>query len=381
MPMKPSIIYIESPHRYSDYDNHDRAALSYILRERCGCNIILYDSESDFNENFTAVKKQVNLELTIAVIVRQQKYDYQHVRMIKKIRQDLSATIPIIVIPEMNGETEAFKSSSEDPVTYGFDHYDICLINLVESLVAGWNRPINWLGAETCREQGRLMIQLENAHIVNYPDDERTFGASNTNDQIVAEALRIKLLPTQFLKAEFDDTLPNKAQVFEIIEPSIYEIEVARLRTQTNLERESLKNSMTRAEGYEPMGDGGLRRVEMSCGNDVNGYAIDPITMENLVTTSFGDHHLAAQKLEPRIAYIESFKRRNDDETTNKKECCLWRLVKGLIFLQLNGFSTPILCIHHTEGLEKDQLRRIVEFIRNERKFIPVDYDCNLLNP
>ncbi|MEK7376855.1 MAG: hypothetical protein AABZ57_06830 [Candidatus Margulisiibacteriota bacterium] len=107
---------------------------------------------------------------------------------------------------------------------YVYDHTDAELVTLVNRLVSEWKPPFNWLGAETPEDQAILLQQLENAYRKHYLDDDsdRMFGTPDHNHQVVAEALRIRLLLASLIKAEFDDTIERKVRVFATAKTSVY---------------------------------------------------------------------------------------------------------------------------------------------------------------
>jgi len=377
MTRKPLIAYIESDHNSFSDDNPDRGALSYFLREHCGCEVVLYDNDYYFEEDINRLKRDAESGVLILIIAKQERYSDQHKGIIARVRKEFSKTLPIVVIPEGWGD-ERFTGDPSDTSVYVFDHTDVELTKLVENLTTAWKPPVSWLGAETREDQAILMSQLENAYRKHYLDDDNDgmFGTPDHNHQIVAEALRIKLLPVEFLKAEFDDTLEKDDRVFVASEPSVYEKEVVRVRTMTDEERKEFDHRLMRARGYEPAEGGGVFVTRATCGNGVNGFAIDPVTLENLTTHRFGEHHLAKDMLARRIERIEVLRNRKLSEDDEHE--CHWRLMSGLIFSEIDGFTTPILCLYR-KGADDDGIKRVASFLKKEQMFIPVTPDGQLI--
>lgn len=381
MAKKPVIVYIESNYNgYSD-DNPDRGALSYFLREHCGCEVILYDNDYYFDEEKSRLKKLADSNMLILVMVKQEEYSEQHKEIIVKVRDGLSKTLPIVVIPDGFGE-ERFNGDPADSLVYVHDHTDAELITLINRLVSEWKPPLNWLGAETPEDQAILLQQLENAYRKHYIDDDsdRMFGTPDHNHQVVAEALRIRLLPASLIKTEFDDTIERKVRVFASAKTSVYKKEVNRIRRMTDDERKEFDHRLMRARGYEPAEGGGVFVTRATCGNGVNGFAIDPVTLENLTTHRFGEHHLAKDMLARRIVAIEALRNHkhryeldHDDELK-----CQWRLMSGLIFSEIDGFTTPILCLYR-EDADNEEVKKVASFLMREQKFIPVTPDGHLI--
>ncbi len=382
MAKKPIVAYIESDHSGSlSGDNHNRDALSYFLREHCGCGVVPYRYDCDFEEDLPRLKKYSDCRQLILVIVKQEEYLDQHEKVLQLVRKQLSATLPVVVIPDGWGD-KRFGGSPDDKSVYVFDHTDTGLVELVNRFVAEWKPPCNWLGAETAEDQATLMAQLENAYHKHYlgDDNEGMFGTPDHNHMIVAEALRIRLLPVEFLKAEFDDTIEEVRRVFASAKSSVYKREVAKIRKMTDEERKAFSHALQRARGYEPAEGGGVYVTRASCGNNVNGFAIDPVTLETLITFRFGMHHMAGDMLAERIKAIEALRnRRNRYELEDDAEReCRWRLITGLIFSEIDGFATPLLQLYTGEA-DEEQVHKVVHFLREQQKFIPVNHDGQLI--
>lgn len=382
MSRKPIVVYIESDSvsSFSD-DNPNRDALSYFLREHCGCEVVQYRYDHDFVEDMPRLKKYSDCHRLILVIVKQEEYSEQHEKVFQLVRGELSANLPVVVIPDGWGE-KRFVGSPDDKSVYAFDHTDTGFVELVNRFVAEWKPPHNWLGAETEEDQATLMAQLENAYRKHYLDDENDgmLGTPDHNHMIVAEALRIKLLPVEFLKAEFDDTIEEVPRVFVPTQPSIYKKELKKIRKLSGEERKSFEHALMRARGHEPAEGGGVFVTRASCGNNINGFAIDPVTLETLITFRFGMHHMAGDMLAERIKAIEALRNRKNryDLDEDKERECRWRLITGLIFSEIDGFETPLLQLYTGEADEK-QIRQVVRFLHKQQKFIPVDHDGQLI--
>ncbi|MDO8590522.1 MAG: hypothetical protein Q7R65_00930 [bacterium] len=351
------------------------------MREHCGCEVILYDNDYYFDEERGRLKKLVDSNSLILVIAKQERYSEQHKEIVAKVRDGFSKTLPIVVIPDGFGD-ERFNGDPADPLVYVYDHTDAELVTLVNRLVAEWKPPLNWLGAETPEDQAILLQQLENAYRKHYLDDDsdRMLGSPDHNHQVVAEALRIRLLPSSLIKAEFDDTIERKVRVFVTAQTSVYEKELERIRTMTEDERKEFDHRLMRARGYEPAEGGGVFVTRATCGNGVNGFAIDPVTLENLTTHRFGEHHLAKDMLARRIERIEALRNRKNcyELSEDDERKCHWRLMSGLIFSEIDGFTTPILCLYR-EDVDDEGVKKVASFLRKEMMFIPVTPDGQLI--
>ena len=372
---KPIIVYIESSRRRGFInENPDRDALSYFLRDHCGCEVVLYENNYYFNEGLSRLKKMV--DLIILVIVKQNEYSEDHKQVIKNIR-GLSKRLPIVVIPE--GQDRF----NNDPagLVYVYEHTNPEMIILVKGLVSKWRPSINWLGAETPEDQHILLQQLENAYRKHYLGDE-TLGTPDYNHQVVAEAIRIKLLPSSLLKEEFDDTIDRKVRTFVYSEISEYEKELDLVRKMDKVERKRFNHCLDRARGYEPTESGGVYVIRASCGSSVNGFAIDPVTLENITTQGFGEHHLARNKLGKIIKRIEALKGGKKYSVFDDFGCDFdfelnSRIMYGLIS-NIEGFKTPILRLCWEEA-DDEGVKKVASFIRKSKMFIPVTSEGYLI--
>ncbi|MBX4205486.1 MAG: hypothetical protein KW788_04900 [Candidatus Doudnabacteria bacterium] len=375
---KPVVAYIESSSdNHMTGGNYHREALNFFLREDCGCEVLLYEGDYDFEEDLARLKQYAKFNILVLVIVAQAQYSDEHERVINCVRTNLSPRFPINVIP--GGFTERFEGRTDDPAVHVNDHMDKGLEELVRSLTANWKAPIDWLGAETKDDQAILMSQLENAYRTHYlgDNDEGMFGTPDVNSQIVSEALRLRLLPSQFLKAEFDDTLPQGRTSFDRIEQSVYAEELAKIRAMTEAERNQLSDALSRARGHEPSPGGGVFVTRASNGPDVAGFAIDPLTLETVVINRFGLHAMAAEMLRYRIGAIEEIRSHDFVDKYGRETY----IIEGLIFTKIDGFQTPLLqlFVGEFQGTEPEHQAKVARFLLAEQKYIPINYDMKVI--
>jgi len=374
MPATPLVAYIEDDHGDFTNENHDRAALTYFLREMCGCEVALYDYVDYFKEDLPRLKKAA--DRLILVIVKQGHFD-DHDEIITMVRR-LSKKVPVVVIPQWNADEEF--TGNPGALVYAFQHRDEGLIDLVRHLTAEWKPPLDWLGGETVTDKAIMASQLEQAYRVHHPgeDDEGSFAPQDPNGSVVAEALRIKLLGSQFVASEFDDTL-RSGRGGKVFRPTTaYEEESARVRGMNETERRTLHDALLRARGREPMPGGGHIVLRASSGDNVAGFAIDPVTLETLTTSEFGLHHHVRAMLANRLERIEDYRTPGGAFMGE----CEHRIVTGLIFSKIPGFKTPLLQIHTNEGgeaVEEETLRKITRFLKKQRQFIPITSDGQLI--
>lgn len=370
---KPIIVYIEDNNSgvFSNI-NYDKDALAYFLRKDCGCEVIQYLYDIYFEQDIDRIKRYYIYNHLLLVLVKQEKYDSrQHEAVINLVRSFSNET-PIVVIP--NGWGEERFVGDESKKLYAYHHTSKELINLVRKLRSEWKPTLDWLGAETELDRSVLSRQLEDAYVSNHLDDDGMLGTPDYNHMVVAEALRLRLIPSVFIKKEFDDTIKPNTNDFNVVRDNVFNEEVLRIANMNDVEKKQFENKLLRKRGYEPCESGGVYVRDVSCGNDVNGFAIDPVTLETYITSRFGEHHMAARFLEQRIVLIEHLRNDCDYLGEDQEYQCRGRIRKGLIFSRVEGFSTPILQLH-TYGVS----RRVSKFIYGLKKFIPINTDGELL--
>jgi hypothetical protein len=217
--------------------------------------------------------------------------------------------------------------------------------------------------------------QLENAYKVNYlnGDSEFMLGTPDPNTQVVFEALRLRLLPISFVKEEFGDTIPRRKRSFVTIGASEYEKEVQKIQSLTESERKEFSDDMLRARGMTPCETGGVFCNGVGQGKNASGFAIDWLTLQNVITDRFGEHQLAKCYLLNKLVRIESMRTGNHGHH-DLKMVCVRRILSGLILEKVNGFSIPIACMWR-EDADDEQCQKVAKHILHERRFIPVMSD------
>lgn len=325
MKVNPLIIYVEeSGVGMGTHDNSHRNGLAYFLRNRYGCEVIVFDNDYYFRENLEKIKKLVEDGVLLLIIVKQEEYSNQHQQIITLTRGNLSSKLPIVVIPGVVGE-ERFKGVPDDNQVFAYYYGDNELFKLIEKLITSF-KPLA--------------------------------------DQSIA-------IESQ------DRTLPQ--DLFPVSTP-IYEQEMTKIRGMSEEEREEFSRHLYRAVGRE-LRDGGQYRV--SFGINVYGFAIDPVTLEYLFTSGHGAHSIADDILVYRIKFIEELKI-GDWLSQEKKRECEWRIMSGLVIPSIEGFVTSILIF--TQNARQivsesypEHIARVLTFLKERRVFLPVTFDGNLI--
>ncbi len=386
MAQKPVVVYIEDTHGTMGLGNFEQEALRVFLEKDRECNVHCYSGFWGFEDDLDQFRKYAKHGLLVLVIVAQEKYsDEQHTRALETVRQHLGKQIPVVVIPD--GYRDRFKGT-DDAFVYAHDHTDPEFAELIDATLKAWTPPVDWLGADTPADRARLGRQLRRSYRANHPDDERAVAVGDHNHMTVAQALRIRMLPSACLKSEFEDSLERKTRRFDSADSGVYECEVEIVRSMTDEERTRFDESLSIARGHISQRGGGIKVASVSCGSDVNGYAIDPETLETRVTYGFGEHHKVKKLLSYRVHRILAWRKKKhyfdmeDDETDDRvtEARIRARFLNGLIFTKIRGFETPIVQLW-TNCASTEQINRAITHIFRERKFIPVDCYGKLYEP
>lgn len=358
METKPIVVYVESScHAGLSEYNCDKDALIYFLKKNLNCEVVWYEHGYYFREDIDRIKRYYIYNHLMLVIVKQEEYDSdQHEDVINLTKEFLKKT-PVIVIPEIYGE-ERFKGDARRKL-YVCHHESKELVKLVKKLRSEWKPSQNWLGAETSQDRATLYSQLEDAYTSTHSEEDGMLGTPDHNHMVVSQALRLRILP-DLIKEEFDDTIKPDKNELVVINDELFWEEVERIEVMSEDEMKQFNRACVGQIDCDGVG----------CGSNVNGFAIDPKTLETQITNRFGQHESARLFLRKRILSIGTLL--NGGSYLGEEYEYNYHIIKGFIFFGVEGFSTPILQLH--EDLDK----RTINFLYEQRKFIPVNIEGKL---
>ena len=200
-------------------------------------------------------------------------------------------------------------------------------------------------------------------------DDEERLAVPSYDESVVSDWIRNRT------EAGEDTTDPRGREVFKvetITQPEgDYEKDLEKLKSLT---RDELDKLLTEAERKSKEEGGSI----FSKGSLLHGYAIDPNTLQSLETTV---HVGVGTDLALDIFNSMDVENMGADTASHITR----RIIDGLVFLNVPGFKTPILKLHPF-GLEelgdkvpKEDIRKIVEHIKKERKLLPISSGFRVL--
>jgi hypothetical protein len=288
---KPVILYVESRYGPLNGPNHNREALAFFLANDLDCEVSVYDYIEQLKEDTDRISKLIrNGWVILAILCKERYMEERCVEDIASIRE-LSSTLPILVLPSIF-TADGFKATPEMPNVFAHMHEDPELSKLVLTLISAWKEPKDVFRMRTVSEISILRDQLVNAYAVNNlcEGDSHMLGVPNENDRIILEAIRVGLVPAEFIKVEFDNTLQRRGQSFGPVEASDYDKELANVKSMNETARKEFHDNMLRARGMIPHESGGVICTGVGQGDNSWGFAIDWLTLQESITDRFGQH-------------------------------------------------------------------------------------------
>ena len=335
-----------------------REALISCLKNTLGCEALAYSLIHDFTDDLAKVKGVIESKKVVAVIIQEDEYDEDlHQIVVKQVRV-VDKNLPIIIFPHRDKEDvkgiEGFKRI-----------YFYCILSKrVIPLLKRWLKkmvvPLDFFGAQNQQEVERVSDCLANAYQKQYLDG-RELAVPDYNHQVVAEAMRVRLTK-ELIQEEFDSTLGREPKMVSASDIAVYEKEVALIKQMCAKKegQNDLWNLLHNARGYMSPG---------SQGDNVEGFAIEPVTLEYSRTAGFGCHQLARDRLEYRLEYLIGL---NGGKSFRRRKYPSNRIISGLFFPEVDGFKIPIVQFREIEENDKDSLKG---FFTDTRLAIPLIFD------
>lgn len=372
MQPQPVVFLIETESRDSMHDNPDRDALVTFLSQDCGCKVLAYDHELAFFDEYASFfGKMVEDGSTILLTIAQDEVIDKTVitEICNRVRADFPR-LPIVILTSGWNDDEKFKNGSLLNVEV-LDRYDPDFSKQIGELIADYQ------DRSRSFETAQQMHLLQQAYYKSYlaEEDDRVLGVADSNGQVVAEYLRIRLLPAVLIAAEFDATIDRTPRAFLSVDDSVYRREMKLIRSMSRDERWEFCRQIQWQLGSQY---GGF-------GDNASGFAIDPVTLEYFISSGFAEHGAARRRLTARLLRVRALRNLVDpsrywEEEFDgiEKSTLPW----GLIVEGVEGFVTPILRMWDgVRGvlMEDEDRRRVAATIIGQRRFIPVDMEGQLL--
>jgi hypothetical protein len=180
-------------------------------------------------------------------------------------------------------------------------------------------------------------------------------------------------------ESDVQDWIRNRVEVPEdmVSNRDVFKVEKAKqpegdyeedLKKLKYLTRDQLKKLLDETEEKSKEGVG-----LFSKGSLLNGFAIDPETLNSIQTTTHG-----GIKENLAIEILNKMDSENIDENTESQ--LKKRIINGFIYLEVPGFKTPIVRLW-LRGIwtPEKYIEKIVNHIKRERKLLPISFDFEAL--
>ena len=281
--------------------------------------------------------------------------------MIRTIR-GLSQSVPIVVFPEKWTEGATGVEGYRRIYTK-YHNTSRRLSNLIRRWRKDMKLPLDHFGTESPAETRRVVGQLQHVYQRHYLDGNE-LGTPDHNGQTVAQAMRIRLCPAWLFREEFDEALREEPSLLVDHGKEAYEHQMQVMRVMCEADGDPLWRLL-----YDSRGDttGG------SSGNKVEGFAIDPVTLEYFRTGGYGAHRCAAMNLEHRLSWIADLEGVNR-RSMKKANAIENRIVTGELFQEVPGFTFPVIQFS-AYSLRDGVGQRIAQFLKNSRLGLPLAMD------
>jgi hypothetical protein len=360
MSILPVVVYVEKIDLSWIGGNPAREALIYHLKTTCDCEVYAYGNQHGFLDDFTRIRQAIESKRVLAVIVDECKYDEeQHLVVISKIRE-LTKTVPIIVFP--HGFDGAKGIEGYKGIYDKYHNTSRRLSNLIKRWRKNIQLPLDHFDAKDTADVRRIVGQLEHVYQSTMLDGNET-GVADTNGQVVAEAIRLRLCPAELFRDQFDMIIQSEPCVLQDPGRETYDQQIELIRSKC------LDNNY---EFFQLLGKARGNTIGGSSGDKVEGFAIDPVTLEYFRTHGYGTHQSARIRLESRIKRISNLKGQRCT-LKNEKEAER-RIVTGELFVQVPGFTIPIIQFE-AYWVKGEVGRKIAAFLRDKRLALPISVD------
>ncbi|KKU81153.1 MAG: hypothetical protein UY09_C0045G0013 [Parcubacteria group bacterium GW2011_GWA2_47_8] len=363
-------------------------AWEYLLQKDYQCEVVILESEWDIRENARQIKKIKQLGCLLLVLVQKDHSPYpdseEHHRecfenVIRIFRRTIDEITPVygIVDREYPGQTLI----KDLPNIQLFTGRESEVFAAIRKQLSGFRITPqspevhrNPFGAETLEDVALTMNHLEIAYQQTHTEDEM-LAIPCSNEAIALQAIRMRIIPSEFFSDEFDKTLRLPPSKEEIDQAQLLQ-EFDKLRQYSLKDREKLKDALLQSTGRVRSERDGILATRATLGDHISGFAIDPLTLLYYETRGFGAHQIAASQLSDQLFWIEELRARPGISDIS------WyhnpRIIQGMIYREINDFQTPILQLF----LKKRSVNfeKLTFFIMEKLHYLVIDEDTKTLD-
>jgi len=373
---KPVVIYVEESTDRFGNGNIDKQTLDSYFKNESGVDVVSYENFWRLEADYQRVARLMKQEILALIIFKESRWDNDHCSNLAFVRSKISDKVLVWLQREYISDFPFKNKDNDRNILYGKDEE---ILKKINEHLKNWQVPDTWLGVESEYEERLLMERLEKAYD-RWHDEENLLAAPDYNHKVVAEALRLRLLPSEFIGehlGEFDQDVLLSIQGL-VISPN-FDLEVEKIRQIDNEQRDSFLELLSKRRNSP---DG------ISWGRNVMGFAIDPLTLEVEINNNYGQHAYATDHLSYRLDRIANLSGKYlhhdgfcQDALYDYRSYCLSRILPGLIFKKIEGFETPILKLFTKQScVSEEYLNKALRHLMQKKKYIPVNTRGEILD-
>lgn len=363
---KPVVIFVEGEgDKLTGLRNFDRDALIYVLENDLRCHVVLFEDTYAVTHSCRPAVQQLRQKPIITAIIVQDYFRDHHFSCSATLRNTLNPLLPVIFIPNPGSDDPI---SPPDSNSFVFKHDDPELLQLLTNLLDYYNY------------QDVISSEVDNLIYAYQALHADSLGTPVYKEQAVIQALRIKLSPSEIVSTEYEEALNSELPPIKHLPDINFQKDLDRIRGLSSEDRDLFNNELLLAENYQRSPGGGLLRVRVELGNKVAGFAIDPLSLEQLVTNRKGEHYYAGHILSRKLGYVGCLRQGISYQQLSNTDRNLIedRIITGLLFFDISGYSTPIALLK-TYDVDPQSLLKVARHFIARNQCIPVDHEGRLI--
>lgn len=372
---QPLVLIVKGENHLTSEDP-EKDAFGGIIKSLYGCDYLSFRHLYRLNDwlNSTSSKGVIASQVIALIIEENIDCDYDLISEIILLRKE-HFEIKLIPTIILSWRRITYPFTGGTNFTNGhieiYDDLRAELAKLIGLLSSKWATTRDWLGLDYMEKVPKLISLFEDTYKHNREDADVNYSCPvDQNHMIVAEALRIKLYNGELVGRRYDYKL--KEDQFSPNPNNLSLQKDLKIIREMSLEQKS--------EFFSRMGRtmqhiGGL-------GPNIGGFAIDPETLEYLIV-GYGRHNYVSMLLRKHLERMDLLKKEIYQQLPTN-ESVETKFFVGTIFKRVDGIETSVLKIgwipeKSPKPNRKKDFEKILSFLKNQKKFIIIDWDHELL--
>ena len=193
---KPTVVYVRE-FDYSD-DSTFYEAEAHSVKSSLNCQIIEASEVDICSSKFSLKKKEISFLMKtggITSFLIEQEADQNYPGYLKPILRkirELSTEVPVFFIPYRSADVSEYTLAQQDENFFiGTDVQEV--LDPIKDGIKSFNGRSNFFGVATVDDIESISEQIWFLHRFSFDD-----SSSSRNDQIVCQAINLRLLPSEF---------------------------------------------------------------------------------------------------------------------------------------------------------------------------------------